>query len=105
LSVGCSRLSPREYHTGICSSHQADRPGEEAVQQICGGVEPLYLVASRNGSLKKQGTQHTIDGAKDALGFTILRRSVWNGSLKKKLPTLKVVVGEKRSLHPGCKVR
>jgi hypothetical protein len=48
----------------------------EAVQQICGGVEPFYPVASRNRSLKKQGTHHIIDGVNDAFGFTILRRSV-----------------------------
>jgi hypothetical protein len=39
-------------------------------------VEPFYPVASQNRSLKKQGMQHIIDGAKDALGFTVLRRSV-----------------------------
>jgi hypothetical protein len=55
---------------------RADRLGGEAVQQICGGVEPFYPVASRNRSLKEQGTQHIIDGANDAFGFTILRRSV-----------------------------
>jgi hypothetical protein len=53
-----------------------DRLGGEAVQQICGGVEPFYPVASQNRSLKEQGTQHIIDGAKDAFGFTVLRRSV-----------------------------
>jgi hypothetical protein len=40
-------------------------------------VELFYPVASRKRSLKKQGTQHIIDGAKDPLGFTVLRRSVW----------------------------
>jgi hypothetical protein len=55
---------------------RTDRLGGEAVQQICGGVEPFYPVVSRNRSLKEQGTQHIIDGAKDAFGFTILRRSV-----------------------------
>jgi hypothetical protein len=30
----------------------ADRLGAEAVQQICGGVEPFYLGASWNRSLK-----------------------------------------------------
>jgi hypothetical protein len=39
-------------------------------------VEPFYPVASRNRSLKKQGTQHIIDGANDAFGFTVLRRNV-----------------------------
>jgi hypothetical protein len=39
-------------------------------------VEPFYPVASLNRSLKKQGTQHIIDDAKDALGFTVLWRSV-----------------------------
>jgi hypothetical protein len=32
---------------------RADRPGGEAVQQICGGVEPFYPIASQNRSLKK----------------------------------------------------
>jgi hypothetical protein len=32
---------------------RVDRLGGEAVQQICGGMEPFYLVASRNRSLKK----------------------------------------------------
>jgi hypothetical protein len=32
---------------------RADRLVWEAVQQICGGVEPIYPVASRNRSLKK----------------------------------------------------
>jgi hypothetical protein len=47
--------------------------GGEAVQQICGGVKPFYPEASRNRSLKKQGAQHIIDGAEDALGFTVPR--------------------------------
>jgi hypothetical protein len=51
----------------------ADRLGREAVQQICGGVEPFYPVVSWNRSLKKQGAQHIIDGRKDVLGFTVLR--------------------------------
>jgi hypothetical protein len=55
---------------------RADRLGGEAVQQICDGVEPFYPVASQNRSLKKQGTQHIIDGANDAFGFTVPRRSV-----------------------------
>jgi hypothetical protein len=55
---------------------RADRLGGEAVQQICGGVEPFYPVASRNRSLKKQGAQHIIDGAEDVLNFTVLRRRV-----------------------------
>jgi hypothetical protein len=38
---------------------------------MCGGVEPFYPVASQNRSLKKQGAQHIIDGAEDALDFTI----------------------------------
>jgi hypothetical protein len=53
-----------------------DRLDGEAVQQICGGVEPFYPVASRNRSLKKQRTRHIINGAKDVFGFTVLRRSV-----------------------------
>jgi hypothetical protein len=32
---------------------RADSLGGEAVQQICGGVEPFYLVASPKRSLKK----------------------------------------------------
>jgi hypothetical protein len=54
----------------------ADRLGGEAVQQICGGVEPFYPVASRNKSLKKQGAQHIINGMKDALEFIVLWRGV-----------------------------
>jgi hypothetical protein len=50
-----------------------DRLGGETCPQICGGVKPFYLVTSRNKSLKKQGAQHIVDGAEDALGFTILR--------------------------------
>jgi hypothetical protein len=50
----------------------ADRLDGEAVQQICGSVEPFYPIASRNRSLKKQGTQHIIDGANDAPDFTVL---------------------------------
>jgi hypothetical protein len=34
---------------------RGDRLGGEAVQQICGGVEPFYPVASWNRSMKKQG--------------------------------------------------
>jgi hypothetical protein len=34
----------------------ANRLGGEAVQQICGGVEPFYPVVSQNRSLKKQET-------------------------------------------------
>jgi hypothetical protein len=52
-----------------------DRLGGEEIQQICDGVEPFYP-ASQNRNLKKQGTQHIIDSAEDALGFTVLRRSV-----------------------------
>jgi hypothetical protein len=55
----------------------ADHLSGEVVQQICGGVEPFYPVASWKRSLKKQWMQHIIDGGKDALGFTIMRRSVW----------------------------
>jgi hypothetical protein len=32
---------------------RADRLAREAVQQICGSVEPFYLVVSRHRSLKK----------------------------------------------------
>jgi hypothetical protein len=39
-------------------------------------VEPFYPVASRNRSLKKQKTQHIIDGAEDTFSFTVLWRSV-----------------------------
>jgi hypothetical protein len=42
-------------------------------------VEPFYLVISRNRSLKKQGTQHIIDGVKDVLSFIVLWRSVGTG--------------------------
>jgi hypothetical protein len=53
-----------------------DRLSGEAVQQICGGVEQFYPIASPNRSMKEQGTQDIIDGAKDAFGFTVPRRSV-----------------------------
>jgi hypothetical protein len=33
---------------------RADRLGGEAVQQICGGVEPFYPVVSRNRRLKNR---------------------------------------------------
>jgi hypothetical protein len=33
----------------------ADRFARKTVQQICGSVEPFYLVASRERSLKEQG--------------------------------------------------
>jgi hypothetical protein len=56
---------------------RVDRLGKEAIQQICGGVEPFYPVASRHRSLKKLGTQHIIDGAEDALSFTVMRRCIW----------------------------
>jgi hypothetical protein len=39
-------------------------------------VEPFYPVASQNRSLKKQRVKYIIDGVDDALGFTILWRSV-----------------------------
>jgi hypothetical protein len=55
---------------------RTDCLGGEAVQQICGGVEPFYPVASWNRRLKEQGTQHIIDGAKDAFNFTVLQRSI-----------------------------
>jgi hypothetical protein len=62
---------------GEVGTGRADHLGTEVVQQICGGVKPFYLGASQNRSLKKQGMQHIINGAKDALGFTILQKSVW----------------------------
>jgi hypothetical protein len=49
-----------------------DRLGREAVHQICGGVEPFYLVASRNRSPKEQGVHHIINGAKNTFSFTVL---------------------------------
>jgi hypothetical protein len=39
-------------------------------------VEPFYPVVRSNRSLKRQRTQHTINDAEDALGFTVLRRSL-----------------------------
>jgi hypothetical protein len=61
---------------------RADRLGGEVVQQICGGVEPFYPVASWNRSLKKQGAQHIINGVED--GFTVLRRNVGTSHPQKK---------------------
>jgi hypothetical protein len=43
---------------------RANHLGGESVQQICDDVEPFYPVVSWNRSLKKQGTQHIIDGAR-----------------------------------------
>jgi hypothetical protein len=51
--------------------------GGEAVQQIYGGVEPFYPVMSWNIILKEQRVHHIINGVKNALNFTVLRRSVW----------------------------
>jgi hypothetical protein len=56
---------------GIWTSH-VDRLGGEVVQQICDGVESFYPVANRNRSMKEQGAHHIINGAKNALSFTIL---------------------------------
>jgi hypothetical protein len=50
---------------------------------MCGGVEPFYPLVSWNRSLKKQGAQHIINGADDALDFTIRRRSVGTRYLQK----------------------
>jgi hypothetical protein len=71
--MGCYRGDSME---GEVRTGHVDRLGGEAIQQICGDVEPFYPVASRNRSLKKQGTQHVIDGVKDALDFTVLWRGV-----------------------------
>jgi hypothetical protein len=60
----------------VWASH-ADRLGGEAVQQICGGVEPFYPIASGNRILKKKGAQYIINDAEDVFGFTILQRSIW----------------------------
>jgi hypothetical protein len=51
---------------GDVSTGRADRLGGETVQQICGSVEPFYPVVSQN----------RINGTENALGFTVLRRSV-----------------------------
>jgi hypothetical protein len=42
-------------------------------------VETFYPVASQHRGLKQQGADHIIDGAKGALGFTVLQRGVWVG--------------------------
>jgi hypothetical protein len=39
-------------------------------------VELIYLVANWERSLKEQGANHVIYGAKSMLGFTVLRRRV-----------------------------
>jgi hypothetical protein len=49
LLIGGGDSMEGEVWTGC-----ADRLGGEAVQQICGGVEPFYLVASQNRSLKSR---------------------------------------------------
>jgi hypothetical protein len=61
---------------GAIWASRADCFGGEAVQQLSGGVKPFYPVASWNRSLKRQGVQHIINGADDALNFTVLWRSV-----------------------------
>jgi hypothetical protein len=58
-----------------CADHFAGK----MVQQICGSVEPFYLVASQEISLKEQRANHVINGAESTLGFTIPRRSVGTG--------------------------
>jgi hypothetical protein len=40
-------------------------------------VESIYPVARQHRGLKQHGVDHIIDGAKSALGFTVLRRGVW----------------------------
>jgi hypothetical protein len=49
------------------------------VQQICGSVKPVYPVVNWERSLKEQGANHIIYGAKSTLGFTILWRCVGAG--------------------------
>jgi hypothetical protein len=61
---------------GDVRTGRVDRLCGEVVQQICGGVESFYPVASWKRSLKKQETQHIVDGANDTLDFIVLRRSV-----------------------------
>jgi hypothetical protein len=63
-----------DVRTGI-----TDGLAGEAFQWICGSVEPFYLVARQNRSLKRQGVEHVINGVENVLGFTVLRRSVWAG--------------------------
>jgi hypothetical protein len=65
----------------VWTSH-AGHLGGEAVQLICGVVEPFYPIASRNRSLKEKGAHHIVNGVKNALDFTILRRSVWTRHLQ-----------------------
>jgi hypothetical protein len=54
----------------------ADHFVGKTIQQICSSVKPFYRVASRERSLKEQGANHVINGAKSTLRFTVLRRSV-----------------------------
>jgi hypothetical protein len=49
------------------------------VQKICGSVECIYPVTNWKRSLKEQGVNHIICGAKSTLGFTVLRRGVGTG--------------------------
>jgi hypothetical protein len=57
----------------------ADHLAGKTVQQIRGSVELIYLVANWKISLKEQGANHVIYGAKSTLDFTILQRSVGAG--------------------------
>jgi hypothetical protein len=49
------------------------------VEQICGSVKPIYPVVTWKISLKEQGANHIIYGAKSTLGFTVLQRGVGAG--------------------------
>jgi hypothetical protein len=50
-----------------------DRLARKTVQQIRGSVEPIYPIMKWERSIKEQGANHIIYGAKSTLSFTILR--------------------------------
>jgi hypothetical protein len=48
----------------------------EAVEEMCGGVQGLCLVARRERRLKEKATDHVGGGANDAFGPNVLGKSV-----------------------------
>jgi hypothetical protein len=48
----------------------------EVVEEMCGVVQGLYLVASRERCLKKEAANHIVGGANDTFGQAILGRGL-----------------------------
>jgi hypothetical protein len=61
---------------GKVGSGVTHRLREEAVEEMCGGVQGLYLVARRERRLKEKATDHVGGGANDAFGPAVLGKSV-----------------------------